>query len=289
MKARKLVLSLLSMVGGWLAGFLYNIVFLIIRQGYPTDGASILYWTGVFIFIAWVIFVIPLVLLLPEKSRMFSIRSAPLAWACYGLIAFLILLGWWTPLWKESHFLLYACVVGTTAGFLYAFSLRKGFLSNPRWVRLVRLLCGCLVILFLLVWPWLATDRRKPSHYFIPYGYSGWVLIEYGVKGAPSISEESGYYQVKVPSNGWLKTSSPFDSGTGPIDRYSFYDGDKLTPIEAYSRHHSLVHGQSSGIFGCPDDEAPRHEQRQTFFVGTKDRWDSSGGFDPCKFIRERS
>jgi hypothetical protein len=50
--------------------------------------------------------------------------------------------------------------------------------------------------------------RRLPYRYLIPEGYVGWVRIDFNVKDAPPLPVEDGYYLLKIPLTGRLKTSS---------------------------------------------------------------------------------
>ncbi len=50
--------------------------------------------------------------------------------------------------------------------------------------------------------------RRLPYRYLIPEGYVGWVRIDFNVENAPPLPIEDGYYLLKIPRNGRLKTSS---------------------------------------------------------------------------------
>ena len=89
-------------------------------QGRPTDVEAILVWTAIFIAVAWILFVLPLIFLVPDASRIFSPPVAPVFGAVYGLVAFLLLVGWWTGLWIERLYLNYSLVVGSTTGLAYS-------------------------------------------------------------------------------------------------------------------------------------------------------------------------
>ncbi|WP_051655122.1 DUF6843 domain-containing protein [Deinococcus marmoris] len=74
------------------------------------------------------------------------------------------------------------------------------------------LLVGCVVF-----------PKRTPDLFLIPQGYSGWVLVEYEVKGAPSLKLLDGYRVFPVSSNGLFKTSSGQPQGWAQ-DVYKFVD-----------------------------------------------------------------
>ena len=134
----KVTLSFISIFFGWAAGLLYFIVALslVIRQGI-TDLAVILGWTAFFVVIAWFIFILPLIFVVPETSKLFSLRVCPLFGAFYGLIVFLLLVGWWTGLWAESLYLGYALIIGLVtgasySGLLYLRTKKLGGISKRR-------------------------------------------------------------------------------------------------------------------------------------------------------------
>ncbi|QFP76431.1 hypothetical protein [Deinococcus sp. AJ005] len=62
-----------------------------------------------------------------------------------------------------------------------------------------------------------------PDLFLIPQGYSGWVRVEYEVKGAPSLKLLDGYRVSPLASNGLFKTSSGQPQGWAQ-DVYKFVD-----------------------------------------------------------------
>lgn len=50
-------------------------------------------------------------------------------------------------------------------------------------------------------------SARKGYVWILPEGYGGWVLVEFGVPGAPTLSEEDGFQVIRVPSDGVVRTS----------------------------------------------------------------------------------
>ncbi len=119
---RKLFFSFFAALIGWAAGFVYYALYMtyFTPWGRPTDVPAILSWSAVFVFIAWLIFVLPVVYLVPSSSRIFSLPGAPAVGAAAGLGAFLLHAGWWTGFWTESLYRGYALVVGAATGLVYA-------------------------------------------------------------------------------------------------------------------------------------------------------------------------
>ena len=123
---RRLIFSFLAVLSGWAAGFLYFVLYMTFftSWGRPTDVEAVLFWSAIFIFIAWILFVLPLVFLIPDPSKVFSLPAATFIGAVAGLAGFLLLVGWWTGFWTEGLYLGYALVVGATTSLAYSSFLR---------------------------------------------------------------------------------------------------------------------------------------------------------------------
>jgi len=122
----KALLSALSAVLGWAAGFLYYATYMTFFTpwGRPTDVQAMLFWSGVFVSIAWLLAVLPFVLLVDETSKFLQLPGAVIVGAIGGLVSFLLLVGWWTGFWTDGLYLVYALVVGATTGAAYVALMR---------------------------------------------------------------------------------------------------------------------------------------------------------------------
>lgn len=119
---RKLLLTLLSVLIGWASGFVFYAAYSILftSWGRPTDVDSILFWTGVFSLASWLLFVVPVALSLSSSSLLLHHLLASVFGAAAGLIAFLVLVGWWTGFWTEPLYLGDALVIGGATGWAYS-------------------------------------------------------------------------------------------------------------------------------------------------------------------------
>lgn len=124
-KGLRVLLSFFSMICGWGAGFACYAGYMVFlsKWGRVTDANALLFYTGIFIFIAWLLFFVPLVVFSPEKNPLFFKKVAPFFGAVYGVAVFLLLVGWWTGFWKFFFYWGYASVVGGTAGLVYSYCL----------------------------------------------------------------------------------------------------------------------------------------------------------------------
>ena len=148
----------------------------------------------------------------------------------------------------------------------------------PSWMfpetasRLVRrvivvLTVTCLVALAV----WMGMGARKSTHrssrFLIPDGYTGWIRVEFEVKGAPPLPIEEGQYVLKIPSGGVLRTSSPEQYGWAE-DHYYYYSAQNVRPIPD-SRQAALIwgkiNGEASGASGT--------RKYEEFFVGTNQQF----------------
>lgn len=76
--------------------------------------------------------------------------------------------------------------------------------------RLLFLAATCFFVLWAALMPVGSQEKRRrlPYRFLIPEGYVGWVRVDFGVAGAPPLPAEDGYYVLKIPLTGRLKTSS---------------------------------------------------------------------------------
>lgn len=119
--APKLAASLVAAAIGWISGFLVYVAYMTFLTPWerPTDSEAILFWTAIFISLSWLLFLVPLVLLLNESASVLRFPKSALLGGIAGVFLFLGLVGWWTGFWEDSLFLSYAAVVGAATGAVY--------------------------------------------------------------------------------------------------------------------------------------------------------------------------
>ena len=114
---------------------------------------------------------------------------------------------------------------------------------------LLLLICGCLRI-------------RHSSQFLVPNGYVGWVDVSYGVRGAPPLPVESGYYAIHVSPNGKAQTSTEIEGGRAG-DQFYAVKSDHRTPLSPSGA------GGGGMIWGDSVTGKSRGATRE-FFVGTE-------------------
>jgi len=124
---------------------------------------------------------------------------------------------------------------------------------------------------------------KKASKFLVPEGYVGWLLLEFNVKNAPVVREESDTDFYTFPGSGRFETSSP-----GPVDGaphgYFYYSQDgslSAIPMD-YRTDRGMIWGEYSG-------SAKGQMCMFGFFVGSREEYekrrnDSQKGVDrPCQ------
>jgi hypothetical protein len=142
------------------------------------------------------------------------------------------------------------------------------------WVRLLHSPFRGLVILSLASLVLLANgcsrvfpfDRVRPSQFLIPEGYVGWVRVEYSVPGTPPLPIADGYYVIRIPANGRLKTSTKKDLGWAD-NQYYYVSGKTRQPLKEWEYgKDSMVWDNATSSAG--DDDLDTVDL--IFFIGTK-------------------
>ena len=130
---KKTLISLLAVTLGWAVGYGYYVVQMTYFSpwGRPTDEEAILFWSAVIIFVAWVVFVLPLTFVKRLDQWFRSLKAAPLFGAVYGVLIFLLIIGW-AGFWRYPQWLCYPAVVGAVAGVVYAYIGKRIIEPKPK-------------------------------------------------------------------------------------------------------------------------------------------------------------
>lgn len=57
--------------------------------------------------------------------------------------------------------------------------------------------------------------QRTNKDFYFPQNFTGWATIYYSVPNAKPLEKKNGAYQLYIPENGKLETSTPLEDGTG--------------------------------------------------------------------------
>ncbi len=143
--------------------------------------------------------------------------------------------------------------------------------------NIVRLLALMLSLLLLLLPLHGCSNGRRSCRYLIPSGYVGFVRIDYGVSGAPSLPLEQGFLLFRIPSTGYLQTSTAFVGGRVE-DEFYYVTGNQR----------QQVHGESDGyptgsqppipmVWGRLVGGGRAESVYEMFFIGTKKQYEEFG------------
>jgi len=117
----KVCTSLYSALCGWAAGAVSFSGYALIVWRRLDDIDSVIGWTLPFVLAGWLFFFLPIVLVIDGRRRLFRFPEFMLVGAIVGLAAFMLLVGWWTSLWRQSYvYLVDAGVTGAVAGMVYS-------------------------------------------------------------------------------------------------------------------------------------------------------------------------
>jgi len=79
-------------------------------------------------------------------------------------------------------------------------------------------------------------DAATPERHVVPEDFQGWVVVHYGVEGAPRLREDDGALIVEYPATGRLETSTPAPDDEGFLHRgYYRRTANGLAPLSRVS------------------------------------------------------
>ena len=83
-KGLRVLLSFFSMICGWGAGFACYAGYMVFlsKWGRVTDAKALLFYTGIFIFIAWLLFFVPLVFFFTREEPAVFQKGCTFLWGC---------------------------------------------------------------------------------------------------------------------------------------------------------------------------------------------------------------
>ena len=111
----------------------------------------------------------------------------------------------------------------------------------------------------------IGLDSAPPERHIVPGDFQGWVVVHFGVEGAPPLGEDEGALIVKYPANGRLDTSTPAPDEEGFIQRgYYRKTATGLAPLSrAGDIWGEFSHRNFQDLFGAGAGRSTG------FFVGT--------------------
>lgn len=119
---RRAGLSLLAMTAGWFWPSIVYVTAIAVTHSGVESALAIAFWTGIFVFAAWLLIALPIALFVSPSHVLFRRKVAPLFGAVIGFVSMSWTLGQGiSGLWLAA----YGLLVGAIAGFAYSWFLRE--------------------------------------------------------------------------------------------------------------------------------------------------------------------
>jgi hypothetical protein len=124
-----------------------------------------------------------------------------------------------------------------------------------------------------------------PYRFLIPEGYVGWIRVDFDVDGAAALPVEVGFYVLKFPESGRLRTSS-HDVVESRRNEFFYYSSDGKYRIHLGGRlDQRLVQEEFSGPGRGHRAPVPNHYRY--FFIGPTDAFGEYQASDAKQQPRE--
>jgi hypothetical protein len=128
-------------------------------------------------------------------------------------------------------------------------------------LQTVRPWIGCVLIAACLLSA--CASARTPNHYLVPDGFAGWAYVRYDDPNCAPLEMRDGRKVVRIPSNGRLCTSAPYETGVAR-DVWEYVRPDGTTkPLDSNAEissegFHEPGHYESFRVGpGGPPDPSP--------------------------------
>ena len=216
-------LGFFSITIGWtLTNFLYSI-FLGITYGKATDSGVVLTWSGIFIYIAWAIFIIYPLNKLDHTSNLFKRHTFPFLTAVYAGLVYTILVG---GLFRDLNLVIMFMPLTISIGLIFGFSY-SSLISNDRIVnllndkpplKLISFLSPLIILTFFL---WLLPTLFPSFVYrFMPNEIQDKIFVKTIAKY--KVGDSFDKLETAVPGhfNDWIHNGNGGINSGGPLIDY---------------------------------------------------------------------
>ena len=145
------------MIIAWALTSIFYSIYLVSRDGKADDSGVVMYWSGLFITIAWAIFIIYPINRLDHSRQIFKPKFLPLITTVYGALTFTILVGRiFRSLDLVIMFLPLAAFIGLFFGLAYSLLIKSDKLVDLLFKRpSVKIIFFLSPAIFLFIYLWL--------------------------------------------------------------------------------------------------------------------------------------
>jgi len=169
-KIPKQTLGFLAITLAWLTTMIVASVYQVIRYGKTEDLQVIIFWSALFVFIAWLVFIVPPLAILRPSRKMFRIMIFPLITGCYAAAVYSLMIGILFPVGVIRIYIAWAILIGVLFGLVYSLLSSSGKLIHLLQLRpILKIFCALLpFILSGLVWWLFPILAPRLSYRFMP-------------------------------------------------------------------------------------------------------------------------
>jgi hypothetical protein len=220
-KGSKQIIGFLSMTIAWATLNISYSIHHAFRNGTVTESGVMIFWTGLFIVLSWLIFIIYPLGRLDSNRQLFKPTIFPFVTAIYGGIAFIILVGGiFRDLNLVLRFLHQSLFVGLIFGLVYSTLIRHQRFNSLIKKPVVKIFCVLTPLLLVTFFLWLLPTLFPSTMYrFMPDEIQDRIFVK-TIKGF-KVGDSFQDLDNKVPYK-FNSTSSTFGSNySGPLLDYS--------------------------------------------------------------------
>ena len=216
-------LGFFSITIGWtLTNFLYSI-FLGLTYGKATDSGVVLTWSGIFIYIAWAIFIIYPLNKLDHTSNLLKRHTFPFLTTVYSVIVYTILIG---GLFQNFELVFMFMPLTISIGFVFGFTYSSiitsdrivNLLNDKPAIKIVSFLSPVIILIFFL---WLL-PTLFPSFVFrfMPDEIQDKIFVKTIAKY--KVGDSFGKLDASVPGyfDNWVYNGNGGVNSSGPLIDY---------------------------------------------------------------------
>lgn len=201
------IISFISISIAWTMGFTAQSIVEVISKGKTNDLGVIIFWSALFVLIAWALAIRLPLIRISLTSHLFSRIIFPFVSVIYANFIFIIMIGW---LFIKTGFLsiwVVPSVVGLTFGIVYSQIIR-----NPKWITLIKsnrlirysMLSTSLIycLITLVIFPFIAPST---AFRFMPDNVRDHIVK----KTILQYAEGDSYEELKKDLPGYFSSNNP--------------------------------------------------------------------------------
>ena len=222
-------LGFFSITIGWIVTNIIYSIYLSLTYGEATDSSVILFWSGLFVYIAWGIFIIYPLKRLNHSKALFQRRIFPFITTVYaGLIYVILVGGTFRDFGLVKMFLLLPLLIGLLFGLTYSTLIHSGKIVNllnaRPWLKVLSFISPVIILTFFLLL--LPTLIPNVVYRFMPSQIRDKIFIK--TIAHFKVGESFKKLDRAVPGHfdDWIQNGNGGGSSSGPLIDYEIHVKD---------------------------------------------------------------